>query len=80
MADNVPNVFISDSGEMILLDVEEMDEFTRMHLNMCNEYCNHITGKYGTSDIETMLKVGITRKEIIHYIDARHDMIEEGYD
>ena len=75
-----PNTFISETGEVIILHVEELDDYTKSHLNMCSDYCQRIRTKYGTSDLKELLKAGINRREIQHYVDALHDLLNEGYD
>ena len=77
---DIPNVFVTDDGQLILLEIFEMDEAWQEHLEICNRRCRMTEKKYGTKDPIEMLKKNASRKDIVKYMDAKHDLLIWGYE
>lgn len=71
---NIPNTFITDDGNIIFCNAWEYDEEQLSHIAECEMVINKVEKKYGTSDIKTMMLEGISRKLLIRYMDAKHDL------
>lgn len=77
--DNVPNTFISETGELIFIDSEELSPEEIGHIAECKAYCNMVEKHFGTNDIDEMMREGMGFKAMKKYICARHDLISYGY-
>lgn len=76
---NVPNTFISETGELIFINSEELSPEEIGHIAECKAYCNIVEKHFGTSDIDEMMRKDIGYKAMKKYICARHDLISYGY-
>ena len=72
---NLPNTFITDDGEIIMCNAWELTEDQLDSMAACEAIVKRVEDRYGTKDIYTMMLMGIGRKTLIRYIDAKHDLL-----
>lgn len=76
---NMPNTFISEKGEVIFVNVDELLPEDLGQIAKCKAVCNKIEAEYGTQDIDQMMFNEIPFKVLKKYICARHDLVMYGY-
>lgn len=69
------NTFITEEGDIYFYDVVKLDDADLIRRENLLRTVQKIEQKYLTDDIMEMMKLGITRKEMIMYIDAKHDLL-----
>ena len=69
------NTFITEEGDIYFYDVVKLDDADLIKRENLLHTVQKIEQKYLTDDIMEMMKLGITRKEMIMYIDAKHDLL-----
>lgn len=77
---NLPNTFISADGQFIFVVEEKIPKDQINHINACNKLCRSMEERYGTKDIFEMMEKEASRKELIQYLDAKHDLMIWGYE
>ena len=75
MENDAPNVFISNEGEMIIINSFELDDEDLDDIMFMESIRDRIQKKYQTKDVYEMMRKNIPRKELLRYLDAVHDLI-----
>ena len=79
MTDNVPNAFLTEDNELVFVNVCEISPDWLGVIARADAICKQIEKKYGTSDINEMMRKGAKYKEIDKYVRNRHDLTIWGY-
>ena len=69
------NTFVTEEGDIYFYDVIKLDDADLIQRENLLHTVEKIERKYLTDDIMEMMKLGITRKEMMMYIDAKHDLL-----
>ena len=74
------NTFIDEDGSVVFVEAFELDEDDLDNAISCERVRDRIEKKYGTKDIYEMMKRNASRKDVINYLNVRHDLMMYGWD
>lgn len=75
MDNDAPNVFISETGEIIMVNSFELDDDELDDIVWMESVRDRTQKKYQTKDIYQMIRRDISRNELIKYIDVIHHLL-----
>ena len=74
------NTFIYEDGSVVFVEAFELDEDDLDNAIICEQVRDRIEKKYGSKDIYEMMKRNASRKDVINYLNVRHDLMMYGWD
>ena len=77
MDNDAPNVFISETGEIIMVNSFELEDEDLDEIVFMEGIRDRIQKKYQTKDVYEMMRKDISRKELMRYLDAVHNLMYE---